>query len=45
MSIGNQIYDQSGSYFFTGQVVDWVDRKQRNLKVTESLIQIDIIDI
>ena len=45
MSIGNQIYDQSGSYFFTVQVVDWVDRKQRNLKVIESLIQIDIMDI
>jgi len=27
MSLGNQIYDQSGSYFFTVQVVDWVDRK------------------
>ena len=45
MSIGNQIYDQSGSYFFTVQVVHWVDRKQQNLKVIESLIQIDIMDI
>lgn len=45
MRIGNQIYDQSGSYFFTGQVVDWVDRKQQNLRVIESLIQIDIVYI
>ncbi len=45
MSIGNQIYDQSGSYFFTFQVVHWVEMKQRNLKVIESLIQIDIMDI
>jgi hypothetical protein len=45
MSKGYQILVTSGAYFFTVQVVDWVDRKQRNLKVIESLIQIDIMDI
>ena len=45
MRIGNQIYDQSGSYFFTVQVVDWVYREKRNLKVIERFVQIVIIDI
>ncbi len=52
MSTGYQIYDKSGSYFLTFQVVDWVNNaedwmysSQRNYSGLENLLEIDVADI
>ena len=52
MSTGYQIYDKSGSYLLTFQVVEmsekpenWMYSSQRNYSGLENLLEIDIADI